>query len=147
MTDKEIKTAAAISMLNDGISLPLYLFGKKRPVRVTVKMPTFGSLIRIGKLYEQLGVTAEEYEAYNDEQKMRFVYLHGKDISRMIAYCVVKGRLANRITAWIMRETMNVYEIYEAFKLVIGSINTSPFGNIIRYVENTNRLEPTMERS
>ena len=134
MTDKEIKTAAAISMLNDGISMPLYLFGKKRPVRLTVKMPTFGSLIRIAKLYEQLGVTAEEYEAYNDDQKMRFVYLHGKDISRMIAYCVVKGRLANRITAWIMRETMNTFEVFEAFKLVIGSINTAPFGNIIRYI-------------
>lgn len=151
MTDTEIKTAAAIVMLNEGISLPLHLFGMKRTVRVTVKMPSTRSIIRISKMYENIGVTSEDYSKYNTEQIMRFIYLHGVDITRMIAYGIVRGpimgRIMNRITAWFLRETMNPYELFETWKLVIGSINTAPFGHIIRYAQNVNRLEPTMERS
>ena len=78
------------------------------------------NLIRISKRYLRIGVTPEEYDAYDLDQRIRFVFLHGKDISRIVAYGIVRGpvlgRVLNRPVAWMLRELMTPDELAAAWR-------------------------------
>ena len=122
MKAQDIELLAGISLSDGGISLPLHTVLRKRPFRITMKTPTTRSLIRISKRYLRIGVTPEEYDAYDLDQRIRFVFLHGKDISRIVAYGIVRGpilgRLLNRPVAWILRELMTPDELAAAWRQV-----------------------------
>jgi hypothetical protein len=65
MKAQDIELLAGISLSDGGISLPLHTVLRKRPFRITMKTPTTRSLIRISKRYLRIGVTPEEYDAYD----------------------------------------------------------------------------------
>ena len=135
MKAQDIELLAGISLSDGGISLPLHTVLRKRPFRITMKTPTTRSLIRISKRYLRIGVTPEEYDAYDLDQRIRFVFLHGKDISRIVAYGIVRGpvlgRVLNRMVAWMLRELMTPDELAAAWRQVLNSTSTTSFGIII----------------
>ena len=61
-TNTELELLAAVALADGGISLPLSLTFRRKPVRVTMKIPSTRSLIRISRMYLAMGVTAEEYD-------------------------------------------------------------------------------------
>lgn len=148
MTPKDIELLAAAAIRNAGISLPLAVTFRKHPLRVTMKVPVTTSLIRVTELYHRMGVTSKDYAGYTLEQRAEFIRLHGRTMSRIIAYGIVRGfilgRVLNRPVAWFLRHTMEPFALCEAWKQVLNVINTVPFGSTIASVEALNRLRPML---
>ena len=139
MKAQDIELLAGISLSDGGISLPLHTVLRKRPFRITMKTPTTRSLIRISKRYLRIGVTPEEYDAYD------------LDISRIVAYGIVRGpvlgRVLNRMVAWMLRELMTPDELAAAWRQVLNSTSTTSFGIIIASAAALNKMQPLASRN
>lgn len=148
MEENRIRELAAAAMLDAGISLPLHTVLRKRPFRLTMKIPTTQSLIRISRLYNRMGLSKEAYDGYSFDEKVRFVATYGKVISRMIVYGIVRGpvigTLLNRPVAWILRLTMHPLALVQAWKEILLTIDTTPFGSIIGSARVIDKMKPLM---
>ena len=135
---------AALALEDGGISLPASFLGRK--FRLKIKTPTTRSMIRISKEYLKMNTTFEEYKQYSFQQKVRFMYIHSHEVSRMVAYGIIRGpilgRILNRPVAYILRNTMTPVEMGEAFMQILSLANTIPFGSIIRSAEAMNKMQP-----
>lgn len=147
MTDFNIELLAAKVLADNGISLPLRLLGG-RHMRWVMRVPNMESRVRISKMYLKMGVKYTDLEKYTFEQKLDFMRKHTKTVSRMVAYGIVRGwllgRLMNRPVAWMLRNCMHPAALEEAWMLAIGTMNTVPFGNIIRLAEVMNLMSPNL---
>ena len=147
---KEVELLAAKVLEDAGISLPLRLLGRKKYLRWVMRVPSLESRIRISKMYGRLEVTHEELQAFTFEQKMEFTARHGKTVSRMVAYAIVRGYflgwILNRPVAWMLRTQMHPTALEEAFMLSVSAMNTVPFENTIRLAEMINILAPTLSQ-
>ena len=147
MKAQDIELLAGISLSDGGISLPLHTVLRKRPFRITMKTPTTRSLIRISKRYLRIGVTPEEYDAYDLDQRIRFVFLHGKDISRIVAYGIVRGPVLGRLLNRPVAELMTPDELAAAWRQVLNSTSTTSFGIIIASAAALNKMQPLASRT
>ncbi|WP_294613080.1 hypothetical protein [uncultured Bacteroides sp.] len=147
MTDFNIELLAAKVLADNGISLPLRLPGG-RHMRWVMRVPNMESRVRISKMYLRMGVKYTDLEKYTFEQKLDFMRKHTKTVSRMVAYGIVRGwllgRLLNRPVAWMLRNCMHPAALEEAWMLAIGTMNTVPFGNIIRLAQVMNLMSPNL---
>ena len=149
MTDFNIELLAEKIMSDAGISLPLRLLGG-RHIRWVMRVSTLESRCRMARMYLKMGVTYRELKAYTFEQKLEFMQRHTKTVSRMVAYGIVRGWflgwLLNRPVAWMLRNCMHPAALEEAWMLAIGTMNTVPFGNIIRLAEVMNLMSPNLSQ-
>lgn len=147
MTDFNIELLAAKVLADNGISLPLRLPGG-RHIRWVMRVPNLESRVRISKMYLKMDVKYTDLEKYTFEQKLDFMRKHTKTVSRMVAYGIVRGwllgRLLNRPVAWMLRNCMHPAALEDAWMLTIGTMNTVPFGNIIRLAEVMNLMSPNL---
>ena len=147
MTDFNIELLAAKVLADNGVSLPLRLPGG-RHIRWVMRVPNLESRVRISKMYLKMDVKYTELEKYTFEQKLDFMRKHTKTVSRMVAYGIVRGwllgRLMNRPVAWMLRNCMHPAALEDAWMLTIGTMNTVPFGNIIRLAEVMNLMSPNL---
>lgn len=147
MTDFNIELLAAKVLADNGISLPLRLPGG-RYIRWVMRVPNLESRVRISKMYLKMDVKYTDLEKYTFEQKLDFMRKHTKTVSRMVAYGIVRGwllgRLMNRPVAWMLRSCMHPAALEDAWMLAIGTMNTVPFGNIIRLAEVMNLMSPNL---
>ena len=147
MTDFNIELLAAKVLADNGVSLPLRLPGG-RHIRWVMRVPNLESRVRISKMYLKMDVKYTDLEKYTFEQKLDFMRKHTKTVSRMVAYGIVRGwllgRLMNRPVAWMLRNCMHPAALEDAWMLTIGTMNTVPFGNIIRLAEGMNLMSPNL---
>ncbi len=147
---KGVELLAAKVLEDAGISLPLRLLRGNKHLRWVMRVPNMENRIRISKMYARLEVTYEQLKAYTFEQKMEFTARHGKTVSRMVAYGIVRGYflgwILNRPVAWILRTQMHPVALEEAFVLSISAMNTVPFENTIRLAEMINILAPNLSQ-
>lgn len=150
MEANETELLAGLILDDGGISLPLRTAGG-RTVRVTMKAPTLRSLIRISRLYLQTGVTPEAYNGMTLDETAAFVAEHGKTISRIVAYGIVRGpvsgRILNRPVAWLLRSYMTPAALAAAWRQIMSCIVTTSFGTIIASAEAMNKLKPLASRN
>ena len=149
MTDFNIELLAAKVLADNGISLPLRLPGG-RHIRWVMRVPNMESRVRISKMYLKMGVKYTDLEKYTFEQKLDFMRKHTKTVSRMVAYGIVRGwllgRFLNRPVEWMLRNCMHPAALEEAWMLAIGTMNTVPFGNIIRLAQVMNLMPPNLSQ-
>lgn len=147
MEHLEMEILSERVMQDGGISLPLRLPGG-RHIRWVMRVPTYASLLNIGRMYLKLGVRYDEVKEYDFEQKVEFITRHGVGVSRMVACGIVRGRilspLLNRPVAWMLRHWMHPAALEEAWIIVVRMFGTVPFGNIIRLAETINPMSPLL---
>ena len=150
MTPRDIELLAAAAIRDCGISLPLRTVLRRKPLRLTMKIPATMGLIRASELYLKMDVRAGDYEGYTPEQRADFIARHGRAVSRIVAYGIVRGpvigTLLNRPVAWLLRGCMDPLMLGEAWRIVLDTINTAPFGSITASLEAVNRLSPIAGR-
>lgn len=144
-----VEQLAAAALLREGISLPLFrIFGKQ--VRMTIKAPCLGSLMRISNVYSGMGVTMKQLQELDFEGKVAFVGRYGKEISRMLAYCMISGKytgwLLNRPMAWIVRHYMHPVLLEQAWIKMLSMYDTAPFVNITISAAKLNVLKINSEK-
>lgn len=149
---RNIEQEAAELLLDAGVSLPLLripIVGKT--LRITMRRPTLGGIIRITRLVQGLGVTAAEMEAFTIEQKRRFLLDHGRTLARIIALCVCRGYLAGMILAPILAKMILWWTpleyIWQAQLTFIAYLSeVKGFLSIISLTEQINPLKPTLSQ-
>ena len=155
LLEKVIQKEASEALLDIGVSVPLSVIRlpfRKRPVqlRVTMKRPTLGAVMRIVRIYLGLGVTARQMRAFNEEERMGFIASHGKEVCMMISLTVCRGcisrNLLARPLAWYMRNHVGYHYLMTAvlqFILLLGTENFTPF---IASIEGVNPLRPRLSQ-
>lgn len=125
---------AAELLLGEGISIPMKArwFG---PRRLTMKRPTLGNMMRIARLYMVLEASLEEIEKKELDEQMAFVALHGKTVSRIVAYAICGGRVAggmlNGVVAWWLRWNVHPAFLFQAMLVFVKGSRVRDFCNII----------------
>lgn len=70
--------------MDRGVSVPLkdirLPFRKPLRLRVVMRRPRLGGLIRLARVYLSLGVTAEQMNKFTKEEEMAFLVSHGKQV-------------------------------------------------------------------
>lgn len=152
--ERLIQREGAAALLDRGVSVPLkeirLPFCKPLRLRVVMRRPRLGSLMRLAREYLSLGVTAAQIEAFSKEEEMAFIAAHGKQVSRMIALTLCRGwwsrHLLVGVTAWWVRNFMELPFLMAAMRNFIFLLGTDPFMNIIRSVERTNPMKLRLSR-
>lgn len=146
---------ASALMLDMGVAIPVrpfkFLCRKRKPRRVIMRTPGLGGMIRISNLFLSMGVTHADMEEYTCEQSMKLVAEHGKTISRIVAYALVRGpllgRLLNRFVAWWLRWFVHPMFLQEAMYQLVTMIDPKSFLTTISLVETMNPMKPNLSHS
>ena len=150
MAQEELK--ACKLMLDMGVAVPVrplkYLYRKGKSCRVVMRTPYAGTILRIDRLYLSLGVTYEELKEYSYEQNAGFMQKHGKTVSRMVAYTLVRGWLAgwllNRPVAWWLRWRVHPMMMQEAMFQMLSMLDKEGFRDTIRLAQKMNLMKPNL---
>lgn len=152
---KQTELEASALMLDMGVSISVrpfnFLYRKRKPRKVVMRTPGMGGIMRIYHLYLKMGVSREEMKEYTYEQNMKLVAEHGKTISRIVAYTLLRGpllgRLLNRPVAWWLRWRVHPMFLQEAFYQLTVMLDPKPFTTIINSVEMMNPMKPNLSHS
>ena len=145
-----VQREGAAALLDRGVSVPLKdirIPFRKRPltVRVIMRRPRLGGLMRLARVYLSLGVTADEMGKFTKEEQMAFLAAHGKEVSRMVAYTLCRGWISRRllvgVTAWAVRNWMDAKYLDAAMRTFILLLGTDPFTPIIRSAGKMNPMK------
>lgn len=149
-TERIIQYEGAAALLDRGVSVPLKevrIPFRKKPLklRIVMRRPRLGGLIRLSKVYISLGVSAAEMKKFTKDEEMSFIAVHGKAVSRMIAYTLCRGwwsrHLFVGLTAWWVRQFMEPAYMEAAMQNFVLLLGTDPFMSIIRSAERTNPMK------
>lgn len=149
-TARMVQREGAAALLDRGVSVPLKdmrIPFRKKPLklRVVMRRPRLGGLMRLARVYLSLGVTAEQMKKFTKEEEMAFLAAHGKEISRMIAYTLCRGWISRLLlvglTAWWVRHFMEPAYMEAAMRNFVFLLGTDPFTNFIRLAERTNPMK------
>lgn len=151
----EIEREAAEALLDRGVSVPLKrvrlpLTKKSWTVRVTMRRPRLGGLIRIAELWRRTGVSSTELASMDSGKQMAWIAAHGREVSEMIACTLCRGALSRRlfggIAAWAVRNMMDMDMTAGAMRSYVGLLGTRPFESIIRSAEKLNPMLPRLSQ-
>lgn len=150
MNSEELK--AADGLLDIGISIPLRpirLFKFGIVPRVTMKRPPLGGLLRILRVYLELGKTGEELEKMSKEEQIAFLAEHGKAVSKLVALSVWNGWLSGKfsnVLAWWLRWRCHPVTLLSAASEFIDRIDSQSFMTIIKSYGSQNLLRPNLSQ-
>lgn len=154
--ERLIQAEGAAALLDRGVSVPLKdirIPFRKKPlkVRVTMRRPRLGGLMRLARVYLSLGVTAEEMGKFTKEEEMAFLARNGKKVSRMIAYTLCRGWWSRHFlvgfTAWWVRNWMEKEYLGAVMHNFIMLLGTDPFTSIIRSAGKMNPMKQRLRLS
>lgn len=154
-TERLVQAEGTAALLDRGVSVPLkelHIPFRKKPLklRVVMRRPRLGGLIRLARVYLSLGVTARQMEKFTKDEEMAFIASHGKEVSRMIAYTLCRGwwsrHLLVGLIAWWIRNFMELAYMDAAMRNFVFLLGTDPFTSIIRSAERTNPMRLRMSQ-
>lgn len=148
-----VELLSAKMLLDLGVSVPIrplrFLKHKYTP-RIVLRRPYMGTILKQLNIFLSLGLKIEDLKEYKDEDYMKLMAEHGKEVSRIVAYCITRGyvasKLFNRIVAWWLRWQLHPDVLCELMAMCIMQIDISPFSNIIKLVNGINILAPKLSQ-
>lgn len=154
MDERQVQIEASEVLLDLGVSFPFIEFRlpfRKKPVvlRATMRRPTLGARIRIARYYLKMGVKAADMEEFDKEQQMAFVAEHGKAMSRIVSYGLLRHFLLLPfipLVAWALRWFVNERMLGLVFLQFIRCLGTEDFTHIISCLEMTNPMKLSQQK-
>lgn len=150
----EVELRAAEILLDVGVAIPVrplrYLGSKKKPRRVVMRVPCYGSKLRIDRKYLKMGVAYEQLKENTFEQNLEFMAVHGKAVSEMVALTLVSGYLSGMLfckpVAWWLRWRVHPGFLQEAWFQMLKLLNPKDFMIIISSAQATNLMKPRLSQ-
>lgn len=148
--ERMIQREGAAALLDWGVSVPLKdiripFWKKPLTVRVVMRRPRLGGLMRLARVYLGLGVTAEQMKKFTKEEEMAFLAAHGREVSRMVALTLCRGWISRHLlvgpAAWAVRNWMAPEYLDAAMRNFILLLGTDPFTAIIRSAGKMNPMK------
>lgn len=100
---RNVELEAAEALLDAGILLPLLRIRLPRRhewvLRVTMRRPCLGGQMRIVRHYLKLGITAQQWAAFSEDEERIFFRQHAKRLSLMLALTICRGYLSGMLLA------------------------------------------------
>lgn len=148
---RDIEKEAAELLLDAGVSVPLLKIPIIGEVRITMRRPRLGGIVRILREVKTLGVTSQQIEAFDIEQKRLFLYQHANTLSRIIALTVCRGFISSKLLAPLLAKAILWWMPYEYIwnaQLVFASYlgEVQDFLPIINLIERVNPLKPMLSQ-
>lgn len=150
---KQIEAQAADALLDRRLKInlpapwPLRLFGR-RTIPIWMKLPVGQNLIRISRLFVQMGIDPKKVTAESFGTVLEYIGLHGVTVSRIIAYGLIRGSfsawLLNRPLAWYIRNHATLPNMAELVRIIALLSGAEAFVTIIRSVSEMRITEPTL---
>lgn len=149
-TARMVQREGAAALLDRGVSVPLKdihipFMKKSLKLRIVMRRPRLGGLMRLARVYLGIGVTAEQMGKFTKEEEMAFLAAHGKEVSRMVAYTLCRGWICRHllvgVTAWVVRNWMAPEYLSAAIRHFVLLLGTDPFTSIIRSAGKMNPME------
>lgn len=154
----EAQREAANILLDLGVSIPMTaprlfrLFGKKQ-IRLTIRRPCWGTMVRISTVWLSMGVSSETIKKNTLEDDLKLIQQHGRTVTKIVAYGILRGwfsglfaPILGRILLWKVHPTILVEA---AYKLVTLS-RVEDFTNTIRLLATmdvTRMMSPQIKGS
>lgn len=147
-----IENEAAEALLDVGVSVPVkewHIPFRKRPVRLRLVMrrPLLGNLVRISRIYLGMGVKAEAMREWTHDEQLLFLSEHVKDVSRIVAIAIVGrhrwGRLVDGVVAWCLRWMVADTWLFASWNAWVSLLGTKSFESIIRSLTVLNPMKAT----
>lgn len=143
---KKIQREGAEALLNAGVSLPLMDFKvpfRKTPLclRVTMRRPTLGALLKIASLYLEMETTSEQLRSMTFDEQMAWLAKHGKKLSHILALTMPQRWLPTSVLSWVVRRWMKHEYQMAAMEKFVSLLGTDPFIPIIKSAEGTNPMK------
>ena len=139
--NNSVELAAAEALLDVGISLPLFRFGKKA-LRITARRPYLGTQMRIAREFLKTGKSAQQIASMTEDQERDFFSKHLHELSMMVAYAICRGYLSGLIlaplVAWLIRWRVPLEYLIEVQRWYRRVQRTKDFTDIIVSAERTN---------
>ena len=145
---RNVELEAAEALLDAGILLPLLRIRLSRRhewvLRVTMRRPCLGGQMRIVRHYLKLGITAQQWAAFSEDEE-RFNFL-GPSLriacSLMLALTICRGYLSGMLlaplVAWLIRWKVPPEYRIEAQRWFRKMRGTRDFTSIIESAERIN---------
>ena len=114
-----------------------------------MRRPTMGSLIRILKIYLQMGIRIDEIPNLTKEQEFELIVNHGKKVAEIVMLILRDGIrvwLFGRILGWILLWFVSDDHLTAINATFAPLYATRSFGNIIKSVEGANPLTPRVSQ-
>ena len=147
--NEELK--AAESLLDIGVSVPLRPLRFRRwkiPVRVTVKRPPLGGLLRILRVWFSLETTVEKLDKMDNDEVLRFMEKHGKAVSKFVALSVCSGYIPGKVLApllaWFLRWRCHPDTLLYTMEVFMQLQDSKSFTSITRSAGALNVLAPKL---
>jgi hypothetical protein len=151
--EREAQREAANILLDLGVSIPMTAprlfrwFGKKQ-IRLTVKRPCWGTMVRISRRWLSMGIEAGKIKNNTLEDDFSLMQAHAGTVATIVSYGILRGRfeglfapLLGRILLW---RVPPVFLVEAAYKLVTLS-RVEDFTSTIRLIatlDMTRSLSP-----
>lgn len=154
--DFAIEQHAAEAILDSGVSLPLFAFRlpfrkKKHCLRITIRRPYLGTQIRLAKRWLLTGLAFEDVKDLDKEAQLQLMRDHGRQVARMVAGCIFRGRLADallgKLTAALLirfADQRHLLAVITRFAL-LGDVTA--FANTIRLAQTSNPMTPRLSQT
>ena len=155
MDERQVQIEASEVLLDLGVSFPfieIRLPFRKKPVvlRATMRRPSLGARIRIARQYLKMDVKAADMERFDKEQQLAFVAEHGRAMSRIVSYGLVRHFLLLPLiplVAWWLRWFVDERVLGLVFLQFIRCMGTEDFTHIITCIEMTNPMTPVSQNA
>lgn len=122
----------------------------KRTVSIWPKRPVAANLFRISRLFNRMGIDAEELMSGKMGTLLEYIGAHGVTASRLIAYGLIRGPVAswlwNRPLAWYLRNHMTLPAMADLTKLIVLLSGADFFVDIIRSARDMTLTSPTLSQ-
>lgn len=153
MNRVEMKAADALLDRRLKINLPapwlLRLFGV-RTVGYWMKLPVGENVFRMARLFVKMNIDAKKLKEGDIGTLMEYIARHGENVSRLIAYGMIRGaffaRIFNRPLARYIRCNMDMRGMAELMKIIVLTCNGQDFASIIASAANLRMTEPTLSQ-
>ena len=149
---------AADVLLDLGVSIPvraprLLRWLGKREMRLTIRRPYYGTMVRISKAWLSMGVTAESISRNSLEDDLKLIGEHGRTVANIVALGILRGKFsghfAGLLARWLMWHMHPSLMVESAYRLVTLS-KVEDFTTTIRLLgamNVTRNLSPGREGS
>jgi len=156
--DFEAQREAANILLDLGVSIPMTAprlfrwFGKKQ-VRLTIRRPCWGTMVRISRAWLSMGITAEDIKSNSLEDDMKLMQQHGKTVARIVAYGSLRGWFSGffaPVLGYILRWRAHPTILVEAAYKLVTLSRVEDFTNTIKLLgtmDVTRKMSPVVKGS
>lgn len=115
-----------------------------------MRRPTLSGLIRIVKLYLQMGVTVDEIPTFTKQQEFELIANHGKKVAEIVMIAILRNGVRvwwfGRPLKWILLQFVSDDHLTAINREFAPLFGTRAFVNIIKSVEGANPLTPRVSQ-